>query len=133
MGVNRRSSTARLVNRPLKCQPVDDLREPFASDSAIHHPVSQFSDVSENRSTSARVRAICDHAWTQKAAPAALIEGMRQKLSAFEFAKSMGIRSHFAYAREPPSARSNRHASPSLRGARGILAGRANYPDGPVL
>jgi len=37
----------------------------FKSNS-LHHPVSQFSDLSENRSKSARVRAICDHAWTQR-------------------------------------------------------------------
>jgi hypothetical protein len=39
----------------------------------LHHPVLQFSDLWENRSKSARVRAICDCAWTRRAAPAALI------------------------------------------------------------
>jgi hypothetical protein len=36
----------------------------------LHHPVPQFSDVSENRGKSARVRAICDRAWTRRAAAA---------------------------------------------------------------
>ena len=37
----------------------------------LHHPVPQFSDLSENRSESARVRAICNHAWTQRTPSAA--------------------------------------------------------------
>jgi hypothetical protein len=32
----------------------------------LGHPVIQFSDISENCSKSARVRAICDRAWTQR-------------------------------------------------------------------
>ena len=36
-----------------------------------HRPVPRFSDILENRSKSARVRAICDHAWTRRTPSAA--------------------------------------------------------------
>jgi len=36
----------------------------------LRQRVSKFSDISENRSKSARVRAICDEAWTRRAAAA---------------------------------------------------------------
>ena len=36
----------------------------------LHHPVPQFSDVSDNRSKSARLRAICDRERTRRAAAA---------------------------------------------------------------
>ena len=37
----------------------------------LRHPAAQVLDISENRSKSVRVRAICDHVWTQRAAAAA--------------------------------------------------------------
>jgi hypothetical protein len=40
---------------------------------SLHHPDRQFSDLSENRSKSARVRAICNHAWTRRTPSAARI------------------------------------------------------------
>jgi hypothetical protein len=61
----------------------------------LHHPVPQFSDLSENRSKSARVRAIFDCAWTRRTALAALFAGVKPKLSARDFARSMNIRSSF--------------------------------------
>ena len=63
----------------------------------LHHPASKFSDISENRSKSARVRAICDEAWTRRAVPGAPIRGMRQDLSAIDIARSMHIRSNSAF------------------------------------
>ena len=81
---------------PLKCQPVDDPGEQFASDSAIHHPVRQFSDLSENRSKSARVRAICNHAWTRRTPSAARIRRIQQNLSGRDLARSMNHRRKFA-------------------------------------
>jgi hypothetical protein len=52
---------------------------------------------SENRSKFARVRAICDCAWTQRAARAALIGGTRQNLCGLDSAGSTDVRSHFAF------------------------------------
>jgi hypothetical protein len=46
--------------------------ERFVEDCFIHHPVPKVSDLSDNRSKSARLRAICNCAWTRRAAPAAL-------------------------------------------------------------
>ena len=39
-----------------------------------------FSDISENRSKSTRVRAICDCAWTQRTSLAALFAGIEAKI-----------------------------------------------------
>src|SRR5260370_18927243 len=47
----------------------------------LHHPVSRLSDIAENRSKSARVRAICDRARTQRASLSARFAGIGQFLS----------------------------------------------------
>jgi hypothetical protein len=47
--------------------------------TSLHHPVTQFSDFSENRSKSARVRAICYYAWTRRAAPGEVSEGRQRR------------------------------------------------------
>ena len=44
-----------------------------------HHPVLQFLYFSENRSKFARVRAICDCAWTRRAAPGGADRGEHGK------------------------------------------------------
>ena len=62
----------------------------------LHHPVRQFSDFSENRSKSARVRAICDHAWTRRTPSAARIRRIQQNLSGRDLARSMDHRRKFA-------------------------------------
>src|SRR5712692_4310740 len=54
--------------------------------------------MSENRSKSARVRAICDHARTRRASPADRIARIRHNLSARDFARSMNVRQKFALA-----------------------------------
>ena len=56
----------------------------------LHHTVLHFSDISENRSQSARERAICDDAWTRRASPAALIGRIRRNLSGSEISRSIG-------------------------------------------
>jgi hypothetical protein len=53
--------------------------------------------LSENRSKSARVRAICDYAWTRRTSFTALFAGIKRKLSARDFARSTKIRSNFAF------------------------------------
>jgi hypothetical protein len=55
----------------------------------LHHPVSRFSDIAENRSKSAPVRAICDQARPRRTPRVARIAKMRQKLSGHDFAGSM--------------------------------------------
>jgi hypothetical protein len=69
----------------------------------LHHPVPQFSDLSENRSKSARLRVICDHAWTQRAPLRSLFAGIKPKLSAPDFAwsicKTVGMRQNLWPAR----------------------------------
>jgi hypothetical protein len=54
-------------------------------------------DFSDNRSKSARLRAICDSAWTRRAAPAALIRRKWQNLSGLDSSGSTDVRSHFAF------------------------------------
>ena len=66
-----------------------------------HHPVRQFSDLSENRSKSARVRAICDHAWTRRTPSAARIRRIQQNLSGRDLARSMDHRRKFACSWNP--------------------------------
>ena len=63
---------------------------------SLHHPVRQFSDLSENRSKSARVRAICNHAWTWRTPSAARIRRIQQNLSGRDLARSMNHRRKFA-------------------------------------
>ncbi len=58
--------------------------------------VSRFLEMSENRSKSARVRAICAHARTRRTSLAALIDGNRQNLSGRDFARSVDHRLIFA-------------------------------------
>jgi hypothetical protein len=55
------------------------------------HPdtsVSRVPHLAENRSKTARVRAICDRAWTRRVSPARLIAKIRQILSLPDFARS---------------------------------------------
>ena len=49
-----------------RIQSIEASRHRGFESTPLHHPVLQSSDLSENRSKSARVRAICDHAWTQR-------------------------------------------------------------------
>ncbi len=55
-----------LVNRRMGVNRLTGGGEQFASDCAIHHPGLQFPLISENRSKSARLRAICDRRWDPK-------------------------------------------------------------------
>jgi hypothetical protein len=66
-------------------------REQFASDCTIHTSVSRFPDSSENRSKSARVRAICDHAWIRRTQRAPLIARIRPNLSARDLPRSVRV------------------------------------------
>ena len=50
----------------------------------------RFSYLSENRSKSARARAICDHGWTRRTSPEALIGRIRRNLSGREIGRSIG-------------------------------------------
>ena len=85
--VNLRSSVNRLTTR----ESSSHQTPPF------HHPFPQFLDFSDNRSKSARLRAICDSAWTRRAAPAALIRRKWQNLSGLDSSGSTDVRSHFAF------------------------------------
>ena len=64
-------------------------------------PLFKFSDLSENRSKSARVRAICDHTWTQRTPSAARIRRIQQNLSGRDLARSMDHRRKFACSWNP--------------------------------
>src|ERR1700688_2160413 len=59
------------------------------------------------------------NAWTRRAAPAALIVGIRQDLSAIDFDRSMDVRSHFAFIDRPKLRGTRQHtpARPSPRRA----------------
>ncbi len=57
--------------------------------------VSRFLEMSENRSKSARVRAICDRARTRRAPWSALIARIWQNLSGRDFARSADHRDRF--------------------------------------
>ena len=65
----------------------------------LHTSVSRFLEMSENRSKSARVRAICNRAWTRRAPSAAQIARIRQNLSGRDFARSVDHRRRFAWGR----------------------------------
>src|SRR5208337_283115 len=54
----------------------------------LHISVSRFLEMSENRSKSARVRAICDHGWSRRTPPAARIGRIWRNLSGRDFARS---------------------------------------------
>jgi len=51
--------------KALECQIVCEFRNRYREfeSTSLHHSVRHFSQFSENRSQSARVRAICDHVW----------------------------------------------------------------------
>ena len=63
----------------------------------LHHSVSRFPDIAENRSKSARVRAICDRARTRRMAPAGLIAKIRRNLSGRDLPRSADHRHSFAH------------------------------------
>ena len=58
----------------------------------LRQTVLQFSDIPENQSKSARVRAICNHAWTRRTPSAARIRRIQQNLSGRDLARSMDHR-----------------------------------------
>jgi hypothetical protein len=62
----------------------------------LHTLVSKFSDITENQSKSARVRAICDEVWTRRATAAGLIGEILQNLSAVDSSGSTDVRWEFA-------------------------------------
>ena len=51
--------------------------------------VRHITESSENCAKSARVRAICDHAWTRRTSRATLIARFRRNLSRCDFARSI--------------------------------------------
>src|SRR5208337_4094279 len=55
----------------------------------LHISVSRFLEMSENRSKSARVRAICAHAWTRRRSLETRFAGIQQNLSARDFGGSI--------------------------------------------
>jgi hypothetical protein len=76
---------------PLKCQPPRqpvDAGEHLPPACGLHTSVSRFPRISENRSKSARGRAICDRAGTRRTSPPAPIARIRQILSRRDFARS---------------------------------------------
>src|SRR5208282_2692425 len=67
--------------------------------TALHISVSRFLEMSENRSKSARVRAIRDLARTRRAPWSAQIGRIGQTLSGRDFARSVDHRRRFAWGR----------------------------------
>ena len=55
----------------------------------LHYSVDRVFRYLENRSKSARVRAICDCAWTQRTSLTAPFNGIKRKLSARDLASSI--------------------------------------------
>ena len=62
----------------------------------LHHSVSRVSDIAENRSKSARVRAICDRARTRRTSLSGTIRQIGQFLSGRDFVRSADHRVPFA-------------------------------------
>src|ERR1039458_5453131 len=87
-----------------------DRRESLASDCVIHISVSRFLQMSEIRSKSARVRAICDHAWTRRTPETAGIARIGQNLSGHDLPRSADHRHPFA----SPRIRLQRTTAPSF-------------------
>jgi|SRR5208282_893328 len=101
--VAHKSTGGTLQSLPEPVDPVGDAPDylTFKTVAPLHHPVRQFWYLPENSRKSERVRAICDCAWTRRAAPAALIGGTRQNLSGLDSAGSTDVRSHFGSSIEP--------------------------------
>jgi hypothetical protein len=101
-GDNALSSSAALIFFKLVANSADNFAMKRRSggrqfkSTLLHHPISRFSDISENRSKTTRVRAIYECARTGRTSPAARIGEIRQNLSARDFARSMEIRQKFA-------------------------------------
>ena len=80
----------------------------------LHHPVPRFSEISENRSKSARVRAICDRAWTQRASLSGRSARVGQFLSPRDLPRSADHRHAFAYDSAARDLQIIAHHHPSL-------------------
>jgi len=76
-GDNALSSSAALIFCKLVANSADNFamkgrrRGRQFKSTLLHHPVSRFSEIPENRSKSARARAIRDRAWTRRTPSAA--------------------------------------------------------------
>jgi hypothetical protein len=68
----------------------------MVDDCVIHISVSRVADIAENRSKSARVRAICDRWRTRRAALKAAIQQIGQFLSRRDLPRSAEHRLPFA-------------------------------------
>ena len=94
-GDNALSSSAALIFFKLVANSADNFAMKRRSggrqfkSTLLHISVSRFSEMSENRSKSARVRAICNRARTRRMLSAARFGETRQNLSARDFARSI--------------------------------------------
>src|SRR5208337_1486322 len=100
------SSTAALTFSKFVAKSADNLAMKRRSGGrkfkscSLHISVSRFLEMSENRSKSARVRAIRDRARTRRAPWSAQIGGIGQNLSGRDFARSADHRLRFACGHE---------------------------------
>src|ERR1022692_1386412 len=91
------SSTAALIFRKFVAESADNFSMKRRSggrqfkSALLHISVSRFLEMSENRSKSARVRAIRDRARTRRAPWSAQIGRIGQNLSGRDFARSSSV------------------------------------------
>ena len=102
-----RTSSRAIPERQIELTDFPPRSSGFESPS-LHISVSIFSEMSENRSISARVRAIYDHAWTRRTTPAARIRRIQQNLSGRDLARSMDHRRRFACGQGWPDPQTSR-------------------------
>src|SRR5208282_4172000 len=90
-GDNALSSSAALIFYKLVANPADNFamkgrrRGRQFKSTLPHTSVFGVLDIPENRSKSAPVRAICDHAWTRRTPPERRIARIWQNLSGCDF------------------------------------------------
>jgi hypothetical protein len=96
------SSTAALIFRQFVAKSADNFAMKRRSggrqfkSSLLHISVSRFLEMSENRSKSARVRAIRDRARTRRMRHVAQVAQIERNLSRRDFARSVDPRFRFA-------------------------------------
>ena len=118
--MNYLSSTAAFFFSEYLAKPADNFamrrrseRREFKS-IPLHHPVPLISEIAENRSKSARARAICDPARTQRASLSGRSVRIGQFLSPRDLPRSADHRHAFAYDSAARDLKIIAHHHPSL-------------------
>ena len=118
----------------ISCRLADENRGWKFKSTLLHTRVSRSADIAENRSKSARVRAICDRARTRRAALYQRFAKSGQFLSRRDFASSVDHRPMFARPKRisalRASIRSSLAASKALDSSMRPASACVSFPDG---